>query len=789
MDDALEDVRASDPVERLLEDSWEARSERASRRELIAEGTASIAFLAIALPLGIPALAGGNIDVGVALLLVGLYAVVSRMIRFPIGAGYVVPSYLVLVPMLLLLPPLSVPLLAAAGLLLGALVRWIAKRATAQQILFAVPDAWHALGPAAVLALAGHVQGATLVVVYLAAFCAGCLVDLVVSTLREAATTGVAPQLQTRVIAVVWLVDACFAPLGLLAAHAGRKDPALLLLMLPLTGLLLLADRDRNARIAEAHRRLGVVARQRTRLQAAVSRLGDALAAKLDLRALADVVLDGSIDALDASAGRLTFHPAASAPITKFSGCEALEALLERVDAAAGSTADSLQLDRDDAWALAVPFRVGPGGRGRLAVARRGRPFSEDEQALIRGLVERAQTAAEDIIAHELLRAQAQTDPLTSLGNRRKLSRDMGERLVNASREEPLVLMLFDLDGFKSYNDTFGHVAGDALLARLGRKLELAIAQDGSAYRLGGDEFCVLLPAEGDVEGNVAAAAAALEERGETFTISASCGSVLLPHEAATTDYALQLADQRMYTHKHGRPSEAKEQAHDVLINILRAKQHGLPDHSTGVTRLAIPVGRRMGMNAEQIDELARAAALHDIGKVGIPDAILTKPGALEPQEWDFVHQHTVLGERILSAAPALRPVATIVRATHEHWDGGGYPDGVHGADIPLAARIIAVCDAYDAIITNRCYRPARTAQAARDELGREAGRQFDPAVVGAFFEELDRSDSERVEADMAPLPESPEERHSVLASTIAAHVRELLGSDDDRAEPVGAPR
>ncbi len=758
-----------------MEDSWDSRSDKANRRELIVEGAASVMFLLVAVPLALPDLTSGHMRLGVPLLLVGLYAVVSRMIRFPIGAGYVVPSYLVLVPMLVLLPPMSVPLLAACGLLVGTLARWIAHRASPQQLVFAVPDAWHALGPAAVLTLAGTVHGTSRAGVYLAAFFAGCLVDLVTSTLREAAAVGVAPRLQLRVIAGVWLVDACLAPLGLAFAYAAQKDPAVLLLMLPLTALLVVADRDRNARIEEAQHRLGVVARQRTRLQSAVARLGDAFAAKLDLEALTDVVLHGSTDALDASASKLILHPPATPPIAKSCGPSELEPLLELVSASVRAKRRSDQLEKDDAWALAIPFRLGPDDRGTLAVARHGRPFSEDEHALILGLVERAQAAAEDIVGHELLREQAQTDPLTCLGNRRKLTKDLGERLLKTSREQPHVLMLFDLDGFKSYNDTFGHVAGDALLARLGDKLETAVSDHGSAYRLGGDEFCVLLPARGELQQAVAAAASALEERGANFEITASCGSVLVPHEATTTDYALQLADKRMYTHKHGRRSGAREQAHDVLIHILRAKQNGLPDHSTGVARLAVPVGRRMGMDAEQIDELARAAALHDIGKVGIPDAILTKPGPLEPKEWEFIHQHTVLGERILSAAPALRPAATIVRATHERWDGAGYPDRVRGSEIPLAARIIAVCDAYDAIITDRCYRPARTPEAACEELKAESTRQFDPAVVTAFLEELDCSDRDAPDDEAPNRHAHSQERHTMLAAEVLGHVRELL--------------
>jgi HD-GYP domain-containing protein (c-di-GMP phosphodiesterase class II) len=130
---------------------------------------------------------------------------------------------------------------------------------------------------------------------------------------------------------------------------------------------------------------------------------------------------------------------------------------------------------------------------------------------------------------------------------------------------------------------------------------------------------------------------------------------------------------------------------------------------------------------------------LHDVGKVAIPDAILNKPSKLDETEWNFMRQHTILGERILSAAPALRPVAKIVRSSHERWDGTGYPDGLAGESIPLAARIVAVCDAYEAITSDRCYRKARNVEEARRELVRSAGTQFDPTVVEAFLEQLDK--------------------------------------------------
>jgi len=234
-----------------------------------------------------------------------------------------------------------------------------------------------------------------------------------------------------------------------------------------------------------------------------------------------------------------------------------------------------------------------------------------------------------------------------------------------------------------------------------------------------------------------------------------------------------------MYARKPGRPSAIREQTRDVLVRIMHAKQPGLQDHSNGVARLAVAVGRRLGMDAEQIDELARAAELHDVGKVGIPDAILDKAGPLSDREREFVHQHTLLGERILSAAPALRPVATIVRATHERWDGSGYPDGLAGEQIPLGARIIAACDAYEAMTTDRCDRGSMSHQAACEELRREAGRQFDARVVEVLIEELHSARHDHVTGERESVPAS-------TATEVAAYLRAVLARQLPSQAPVG---
>ena len=329
------------------------------------------------------------------------------------------------------------------------------------------------------------------------------------------------------------------------------------------------------------------------------------------------------------------------------------------------------------------------------------------------------------------LETAAMCDGLTGLANRRRLMADL-ERRAAQGVADPAVLLLFDLDGFKSYNDAFGHLAGDALLARLGQALERSVHGHGRAYRLGGDEFCVL--ADADARDRVELLApAALVEHGDGFAVAASYGAVAIPQEATIASEALLIADQRMYADKNSGRATARRQSTDVLLRALAERHPSLEGHLGGVAHLAEAVGRHLGLEGEALDHVRVAAELHDVGKVAIPDAILDKPGPLDDEEWAFMRRHTLIGERIVAAAPALGTVAKLVRASHERWDGGGYPDRTAGDDIPLGARIVAVCDAYDAIVADRPYRPRRSAAEAMAELRRCAGAQFDPAVVAAF--------------------------------------------------------
>jgi diguanylate cyclase (GGDEF)-like protein len=335
--------------------------------------------------------------------------------------------------------------------------------------------------------------------------------------------------------------------------------------------------------------------------------------------------------------------------------------------------------------------------------------------------------------ARRELESQANTDVLTGLGNRRKLMADLQRRAKSASAQHPAALTLFDLNGFKNYNDSFGHPAGDALLMRLGKALSEAVAPfGGRAYRPGGDEFCVIADASRR-EALELAASSALSETGEGFAISTAFGTVVIPHDTRDVTEAMRHADNAMYAQKHSGRATAGRQSTDVLLRALSERHPDLGDHLDGVTELAAAVAERLGIDGEELTQLRHAAALHDIGKVAIPDAIINKSTTLSDDEWAFMRRHTIIGERIIAAAPALGPAARLVRASHEAFDGSGYPDRLANVEIPVGARIIAICDAFDAMISNRPYSKAKTTADALAELRRCAGTQFDPAIVPIF--------------------------------------------------------
>ena len=210
-----------------------------------------------------------------------------------------------------------------------------------------------------------------------------------------------------------------------------------------------------------------------------------------------------------------------------------------------------------------------------------------------------------------------------------------------------------------------------------------------------------------DAESVLAAAATALTERGERFSITCSYGVVTIPVEAARLEQALQIADRRLYGSKELTRTTQSVQIKDALIQVLAEQGADLVPHLSRVALLAGETGARLGLSVDEIARTRLAAELHDIGKAAIPGVILDKPGPLDAAEHAYLRQHSLIGERILAAAPALANVGPLVRATHERPDGTGYPDGLRLEQIPIGARVIAVVDAFDAMTTTRPYQRA----------------------------------------------------------------------------------
>jgi diguanylate cyclase (GGDEF)-like protein len=331
-------------------------------------------------------------------------------------------------------------------------------------------------------------------------------------------------------------------------------------------------------------------------------------------------------------------------------------------------------------------------------------------------------------------RTESAVEDLTRLPGRERLLTDLEHALTTVSSDHPALLVLLDLVGFKEYNDTYGYPAGDALLKRLAKKLSTVVAARGSAYRLDGDEFAALLEVETGTDQLVDQVATSLVEEGDGFAVAPCYGIALLPHDGSTASNALRVANERMYALKYSLcPTGESRPSNEVLMEALAERGPDRGDHLHGLAELAEAVAHKLDAGFEELEQVRLAAELHDLGKAALPTTLLQKSFPLDEDEREYIERHPLIGERILHAAPGLHKVARLIRWTHERYDGAGYPDHLSGREIPLGARIISVCDAFDAMISNRPYRNAKSVEEAIAELRKNAGSQFDPMVVDAF--------------------------------------------------------
>lgn len=357
----------------------------------------------------------------------------------------------------------------------------------------------------------------------------------------------------------------------------------------------------------------------------------------------------------------------------------------------------------------------------------------------------------------ESLEEQTVLDDLTGLRNQRALWRELSHRAEACSESSPLAVVMIDFDLFKEINEGYGHAIGDAVLRRAASVLRAAAPSPRLAFRYGGEEFVLLLPGD-EADGRELAEyvrADIARQNGALPAITVSCGVaeldspvepwVALDRADAALREAKRSGRNRVVVASRGDAGSsayvveelehetARRAALALAVATLEVRDANTAEHSDDVLTLCESVGRDLGFDGAELERLMAGAQLHDVGKVAVPSEILNKPGPLTDAEWSVIREHTVIGERILRSVPEMAEVATIVRHSHEHWDGSGYPDGLRGDQIPLASRVILCADAFHAIRSDRPYRAGVSAAAALAEVRASAGTTFDPAVVDAL--------------------------------------------------------
>ena len=406
--------------------------------------------------------------------------------------------------------------------------------------------------------------------------------------------------------------------------------------------------------------------------------------------------------------------------------------------------------------AIAVPMVWNQELKGALSVGwKTMRRIEDEDRRTLEAIADLATVACRNAETYHNVQQAARTDALTGLLNHGAMQVRVREEIARAQRDKtPLSFVIIDLDDFKRVNDVRGHQAGDELLRQVAGVLQADLRPYDQVARYGGDEFVLLLP--GSEEADARVVAERVRDAVANELVGACSVGVAQWHEPLDADGLLEHADRALLLAKRtgkGRVAVANadverelamlqaERGSPAAVQALAAaieeRDNYTHGHSEEVVHLARGVAMILGLAAGQVERIAHAALLHDVGKLAMPNEILHKRGPLTRDEWKVMAEHPVAGERILLRIPDLAVIAPVVRHEHEHWDGTGYPDGLRGRLIPIGSRIILACDAYHAMITDRPYRAAMTPDEAAEELRQGVRAQFDPDVVEALLDLL----------------------------------------------------
>jgi diguanylate cyclase (GGDEF)-like protein/putative nucleotidyltransferase with HDIG domain len=397
---------------------------------------------------------------------------------------------------------------------------------------------------------------------------------------------------------------------------------------------------------------------------------------------------------------------------------------------------------------------------GTIGVVRWQGGFSPTDPEMLESIGMEVGTAYENARLYGVALDAADTDPVTGLFNHRAVHQRLDVEFERARAEaHSLAVIMMDLNNFKLFNDTYGHPVGDQVLKRVARALEGECRKYDILGRYGGDEFVAVLP---DTDEPLAMVLAQrLSDRmscegfqkssdAATVPISLSFGVASFPEDSTNRFELITIADRNLYTAKLSDSgimgTTETQRAHralrtegsfdvlDAMVTAVDNKDRYTRRHSEDVTEYALWIAEELGYSEATHRVIRIGGLLHDVGKIGVPEEILRKPGRLADEEYETMKRHTQLGALIVGSVPGMESIIDIARSHHERWDGSGYPDGLKGEDIPLMGRLLAVADAFSAMTTERPYRKALSWDVAMHEIRKGTGTQFDPEMARAFL-------------------------------------------------------